>query len=188
MAAYNRATITLKNCDWRGIDDDCLDIGGAAAHIISQPAPNRITVENAHWGTDYQAGDTLQVWDWATGNPSIRDTARITAVGSAAGYTTLTLDSPVTVLQPDPTNAGGGWDGFDRVYDLDQAGPVVVIGCKLQSNRARAALLKSGVSITVKNSTIYGCRMPALNCGMEGEPAKGRGRATSQSRINIFRQ
>ena len=176
MAAYNRAKITLKECDWRGIDDDCLDIGVAASHIISQSAPNRITVENAHWGTVYQPGDTLQVWDWANGNTSIRDTARITAVGSAAGYTTLTLDSPVTVLKPDPTDAGGGWDGFDRVYDLDQAGPVVVTGCKLQSNRARAALLKSGASITVTDSTIYGGRgLPALNCGMEGETGEGPG-------------
>ena len=60
LAAYNRAAITLKNCDWREIDDDCLDIGEAAAHILSQQAPDRITVSNAHWGTVYQVGDTLR--------------------------------------------------------------------------------------------------------------------------------
>ena len=78
--------------------------------------------------------------------------------------------------RPDPSDAGGSWDGFDRIFDLAQAGPVIVDGCRLQSNRARAALLKSGASITVRASTLYGGRgLPALNCGMESETGEGPG-------------
>ena len=73
-----------------------------------------------------QIGDTIQVWSWKIGDPYVRDTAKVTKVDSVdtphSRFARLTLDSPVTVLRPDPTNSRGGNDGYDAFRDVSATG------------------------------------------------------------------
>ncbi len=181
MVGGGRGALTLTGCDFRQIDDDCVDLGGGCDHIISQEQPNVITVSNR----DVQVGDTIQVWSWEDGDPYVRDTATVTQVGSVdtahGRFGVLTLDRPVTVVHPDPTNAGGGIDGYDAFQDTSASGPLTFLNCRFQSNRARGMLLHPCGPLTIDHCTIYGCRWLGVYIGVEQETREG----AAPSRIRV---
>jgi hypothetical protein len=181
MYTTNRAALVFDQCEVRQVDDDALDALTDGRRILKQIAPNRIQVET----NPYQAGDTIEVWDWTEGKARIRDRAVIRSVGTVqGGKVELTLDDSVEAV-----HVGSGkdlHDGIDRIYDLDLAGPVTVRNSRFSSVRARPLLIKSGKSILVENCVIANAWGTALQLGMESYWGEGPGPSNITIRNNEF--
>ncbi len=173
MVGSGRGALTLTGCNFSQIDDDCVDLGNSFDPVISQSQPNVITISN----TGVRPGDAIQVWSWASGDPYIRNTATVTkaeVTDTGHGrFGALTLDRPVTILHPDPANAGGGSDGFDVVEDTTACGAMTFLNCQFQSDRARGMLLHPSGPLTIKHCKVYGCRWEAVFIGVEQETREG---------------
>ena len=173
MVGGGRGNLTLTGCDFSQIDDDCVDLGGGFDHLISQEQPNVITTSFG----GAQIGDTIQVWSWKIGDPYVRDAAKVTKVDSVdtphGRFARLTLDSPVTVLRPDPTNSSGGNDGYDAFRDVSATGALTFRHCRFQSDRARGMLLHPSGPVTIDHCVVHGCRWLGIFIGIEQEDYEG---------------
>jgi len=188
MSFFNRGTITLEDCDFSHVDDDCFNLGTHFLRIVEKIDPQSCRIEQ--WAGDFVVGDIVSLWDWK------KKTERCEAKVSGAqkekdGRWLVHFDRP---LEIDAVGTGNPrapvneqeHDGIDRLIDLESAGSCILRHNKMSSMRARCFLVKTGHSV-IEDNDFHDTHMPAIFAGPEffwGEGPQLRGLIIRKNRFH----
>jgi len=187
MSFFNRRTITVENCDFSHVDDDCFNMGTHFLRIVEKVDPQSCRTEA--WSGDFVVGDTVSLWDWK--EKSERAEAKITAAQKEKdGRWLVHFDRPMDIRTVGASNPSiplkvQEKDGIDRLTDLDSTGSCILRHNKMSSMRARCFLVKSGHSV-IEDNDFHDTHMPAILAGPEfywGEGPQLRGLLISHNRF-----
>jgi hypothetical protein len=179
MSFFNRGTVTLEDCDFSHVDDDCFNLGTHFLRVVEKAGPQSCRIES--WPGDFVVGDTIALWDWR--KKIERGEAKLTgAQKEKDGRWLLQFDRPLEIgavgagnpLAPRQVQE---FDGIDRVTDLESAGACILRGNRMSSMRARCFLVKTGHSL-IEDNILHDTHMPAILAGPEfywGEGPQLRG-------------
>lgn len=193
MSFFNRGTVTVEDCDFSHVDDDDFNLGSHFVRVVEKIDPSTCRAEA--WPGDFQAGDTVALWDWQ--NKIVRITGKIVEARQEPDkrwWVRFDRAMPFGLVGAGPVSnpdfhkqlIAQEFDGIDRLADLDSAGSCVLRGNSMSSMRARCFLVKTQHS-TIENNIFHDTHMPAILAGPEFFWGEGPELTGLEIRGNTFR-
>lgn len=193
MSFFNRGTVTVEECDFSHVDDDDFNLGSHFVRVVEKIDPSTCRAEA--WPGDFQAGDTVALWDWQ--NKTVRLTAKVVEARQEPDkrwWVRFDRAMPFGQVGPGPARdidfhkqlTAQEFDGIDRLADLDSAGSCILRGNTMSSMRARCFLVKTQHSL-IENNVFHDTHMPAILAGPEFFWGEGPELTGLEIRGNTFR-